>query len=442
MSTVNASIQGLLGLLQLGQRARAADTAEALGFIAVNEARTVFAYRQAALWREGAGGVVALSGVPQVERDAPYVQWLARLFRAIAPVNAPKAIDPAALPVLLAEEWSTWLPQHALAIPLVSSVGGVRGVLLLAREQAWSDEEKALAGELGALFGHALHALRPREALWQRVRGLLRQRRAWWKVALGLLVVSLVPVRLSALAQAEVTPVDPFVVRTPLDGVIDRMQVQPNQPVKAGTPLFDLDATTLRSRYDAARKAFEAAQEEYQQSAQQAVTDDKSRLEMAERRGDMAQKAVDMNFAADQLARVQVKAAREGVAVFADVNDWTGKAVSVGEKVLVLADPGKVELTGYLPVADQIALKPGADVTFYPKASPFTAYHARVETVAYRAAPTDEAVLAYRVKARFVSGEPVPRLGLMGTARLYAGRVPLIYYLLRRPLASLRQWLG
>jgi multidrug resistance efflux pump len=151
---------------------------------------------------------------------------------------------------------------------------------------------------------------------------------------------------------------------------------------------------------------------------------------------------VDMNFAADQLARVQVKAAREGVAVFADVNDWTGKAVSVGEKVLVLADPGKVELTGYLPVADQIALKPGADVTFYPKASPFTAYHARVETVAYRAAPTDEAVLAYRVKARFVKGEAVPRLGLMGTARLYAGRVPLIYYLLRRPLASLRQWLG
>jgi multidrug resistance efflux pump len=442
MSTVNASVQGLLGLLQLGQRARAADTGQALGFIAVNESRAVFAYRQAALWREGAGGVVALSGVPQVERDAPYVQWLARLFRAIAPVNAPRVVDPATLSALLAEEWSTWLPQHALAVPLVAAVGGVRGVLLLAREQPWQDEELALAGELGAVFGHALYALRPHEALWQRVRGALRQRHMWWKLGLGLLVICLIPVRLSALAQAEVTPVDPFVVRAPLDGVVDRMQVRPNQPVKAGAPLFDLDATSLRSRYDTARKAFEAAQEEYQQSAQQAVTDDKSRLQMAERRGDMAQKAVDVQFAADQLARVQVKAAREGVAVFADVNDWNGKAVSVGEKVLVLADPHKVELTGYLPVADQIALQPGADVTFYPSASPFTAYHARVETVAYRAAPTDESVLAYRVKARFASGEALPRLGLMGTARLYVGRVPLIYYLLRRPLASLRQWLG
>lgn len=442
MSAVNASIQGLLGLLQLGQRVRAADSAEALGFVAVNETRAVFAYRQAALWRESNGGVVALSGVPQVEHDAPYVQWLTRLFRAIAPVNAPMAIDPAALSALQAEEWPNWLPQHALAIPLTAAVGGLRGVLLLAREQAWTDEERALAGELGTLFGHALHALRPRASLWHQLRGVLRRRRMWWKVAMGLLVVCLVPVRLSALAQAEVTPADPFVVRAPLDGVIDRMQVAPNQPVAAGTPLFDLDATTLRSRYATARKAYEAAQQEYQQSAQQAVTDDKSRLQMAERRGELAQKAVDMTYTADQLARVQVKAEREGVAVFADVNDWIGKAVSVGEKVLVLADPSKVELTGYLPVADQIALKPGADVTFYPKASPFTAYHATVETVAYRAVPTDEALLAYRVKARFVDKGALPRLGLMGTARLYAGRVPLIYYVLRRPLASLRQWLG
>lgn len=442
MSAVNASVQGLLGLLQLGQRVRAADSLEALGFVAVNETRAVLGYRQAALWREGAG-ILAVSGIPQVDRDAPYVQWLARLCRAIGPLSAPRVIEPAELPGLVAEEWSTWLPQHVLALPLPARGGsGPAAMLLLAREQVWSTEEVALAGELGAMLGHGLYALRPREAWWRHVLGLVRRRRAWWKLALGLLVVCLIPVRLSALAQAEVTPIDPFVVRAPLDGVIDRLAVVPNQAVKVGALLFNLDATTLRSRYDTARKAYETAQEEYRQSAQQAVTDDKSKLLMAERRGDLAQKAVDMAYTADQLARVQVKAEREGVAVFSDVNDWTGKAVVVGEKVLVLADPGKVELTGYLPVGDQIDLAPGADVTFYPKASPFTAYHATIDTVAYRAAPTNEAVLAYRVKASFVAGEPLPRLGQMGTARLYAGRVPLIYYVLRRPLATLRQWLG
>jgi hypothetical protein len=443
MSEVHASVQGLLGLLQLGQRVRAAATVQQLGFVAVNETRTVLAYRQAALWLDGnASQVVALSGVPQVEPGAPFVQWLVRLFRRIAPVPAPRVIDVAALPSLLAEEWGSWLPAHALAVPLPHAGGGPRGVLLLAREQPWREEELALAGELGALLGHALHGLRPRERLWRKTWSLLRTRKVFWRAALALLVVCVLPVRLSALAPAEVTPVDPFVVRAPLDGVINRLGVTPNQPVRRGALLFDLDATTLRSRYASARKAYEAAQEEYRQSAQQAVTDDKSKLDMADRRGDLQQKSVDLAYTADQLARVQVKAERDGVAVFTDVNDWTGKAVVVGEKVLVLADPAKVELTGYLPVGDQIALQPGAEVTFYPKASPFTAYHAQVDSVAYKAAPTDEGILAYRVKAHFDRGEARPRLGLMGTSRLYAGRVPLIYYVLRRPLATLRQWLG
>ncbi|HZY32328.1 MAG TPA: HlyD family efflux transporter periplasmic adaptor subunit [Rhodanobacter sp.] len=443
MSTVSASVQGLLGLLQLGQRVRAATTVQELGFVAVNEIRAVLDYRQAALWLDrDASHIAALSGVPQIDPGAPFVQWLARLFRRIAPVPAPRVIDAAALPALLSEEWGNWLPAQALALPLPHAGDGPRGVLLLAREQPWRDEEVALAGELGALLGHALFALRPRERWWRTTWTALRTRKLAWRVALALLVICLIPVRLSALASAEVTPVDPFVVRAPLDGVVNRLGVTPNQPVRAGALLFDLDATTLRSRYASARKAYEAAQEEYRQSAQQAVTDDKSRLEMAERRGDLQQKSVDMSYTADQLARVQVKAERDGVAVFADVNDWTGKAVVVGEKVLVLADPDRVELTGYLPVGDQIALKAGAEVTFYPKASPFTAYRAQVDSVAYKAAPTDEGILAYRVKAHFTAGEARPRLGLMGTARLYAGHVPLIYYVLRRPLATARQWLG
>lgn len=443
MPAVNASIQGLLGLLQLGQRVRAATGIEELGFTAVNETRGVFAYRQAALWLGGdARRVAAVSGVPQVDPTAPYVQWLSRLFRTLAPLSSPRLVDREALSPLLAEEWDNWLPAHALALPLARVGGGPYGILLLARDQVWREEELALAGEIGALFGHGLYALRPREHWWRILLGRLRTRRLWWKIALGIVIVAAIPVRLSALAQGEVTPADPFVVRAPLDGVIDRLAVAPNQPVSKGALLFDLDATVLRGRHASARKAYETALAEYRQSAQQAVTSDKSKLEMTERLGDLRQKQIDLQYSADQLARVQVKAERGGVAVFSDVNDWTGKAVTVGEKVLVLADPSKVELTGYLPVGNQLALEPGADVTFYPNASPFTAYHATIESVAYKAAPTDEGILAYRVKAHFNKDEARPRLGTTGTARLYAGRVPLVYFLLRRPLATLRQWLG
>jgi hypothetical protein len=164
MTTVNASIQGLLGLLQLGQRVRAAASVEELGFIAVNEARGVLAYRQAALWLGGdAARVAALSGVPQVDPGAPYVQWLSRLFRELTPLPAPRVVEVQALPPLLAEEWGGWLPAHVLAVPLPHAGDVAQGVLLLAREQAWREEEVALVAEVGAVLGHGRFAVRPRQ---------------------------------------------------------------------------------------------------------------------------------------------------------------------------------------------------------------------------------------------------------------------------------------
>lgn len=441
-ATNQVAVQGLLNLLQMGRRAREAATLEELGFIAVNETRALLAYRQAALWLGSDTRVAALSGVPQADPEAPYSQWLTRVFKAIAPVADVRGLDASELSPLLAEEWASWLPAHALAIPLGHPRAGTPGILLLARDEPWQAAELAVARELAPLYGHALFALRPRQRLPARILQSLKTRRLWWRLAAAIAVVSLLPVRLSSLATAEVTPSKPFVVRAPLDGVIDRVHVVPNQSVAVGTPLFDLDATTARGQFDSARKAYEAAQEQYRQVAQQAVTDDKSRVELARKRGDLNLRGVDLDFAKEQLERIQVRAERDGVAVFEDVNDWVGKAVAVGEKVLVLADPAHVELTAHMPAADQIDLAPGAEVEFSPAGAPFSSYRATVESVAYRASATEQGVLTYRVKARFVEGEELPRLGSSGSAQLYGGRVPLIYSVLRRPLTTARQWLG
>jgi multidrug resistance efflux pump len=242
--------------------------------------------------------------------------------------------------------------------------------------------------------------------------------------------------------QAEVTPLDAFVVRAPLEGVIDRFQVRPNETVVEGAPLFNLDTSALESRHATAREAYEAAREEYRQSAQLAVTDDKAKLEMALHKGVLDQKSVDLAFTASQLERVQVKAPRSGVAVFSDVHEWIGRAVSIGERVLTIADPTRVELTARMPIGDQITVEPGAEIVFYPKAAPFSSYVAVVDSVSYRAEPTEDNILAYRIRAHFQSIADLPRLGLMGNARVYANRVPLIYMIFRRPLAVVRQWIG
>jgi len=438
-----AATQGLLAMLQLGRRAREAASVEELRFIAVNETRSLLTYRQAAFWLGNEGQeVAAVSGVAQLDPSAPYLQWLTRVFKAVRDDPHPQRLCAGGLAPVIGEEWGQWLPRDALVIPLPTQKTGTLGALLLARDGAWRDDEIELASEIGRIYGHALFALRPREAWSTQLRRLLRSRKWLVGVALLIVAISCLPVRLSVLMPAEVTPLDAFVVRAPLDGVIDRFQVRPNETVAMGTPLFNLDATALKSRHAIAREAYATAREEYRQSAQLAVMEDKSKMEMSIHKGALDQKAVDLAYTESQLERVQVKAGRSGVAVFSNVHEWMGRAVSIGEKVMVLADPAKVELTARMPVGDQIAVEPGAEIVFYPQAAPFSSYVAVIDSVAYHAEPNDKDVLAYRIRAHFRPETAVPRLGLMGSARVYAHRVPLIYTILRRPLVVLRQWLG
>ncbi|WP_043813168.1 efflux RND transporter periplasmic adaptor subunit, partial [Rubrivivax gelatinosus] len=316
------------------------------------------------------------------------------------------------------------------------------GGLLLARETPFGEHERATLTELAHAYGHALASFRPREHLGARLKTVLRPGRTQRRVLVGLALASLIPVRLTVLAPAEVASREPFLVRAPLDGVIERFHVRPDQAVQAGSPLFDLDTAALQTRRAVAQRAHDTALEEYRQSAQLAVTDDKGRLKLGQARGELDQRALELRYLSEQLERVQVKAERAGVAVFGDVNDWQGKTVAIGEKVMLLADPAKVELVARMPAAEQILLAPGETVTLYPDASPTEAYDARIVGVSYSAEPTEQGVLAYRVRAEFAAGQPLPRLGLRGTARLSGPWVPFAYYALRRPIAATRQWLG
>jgi len=438
------NISPLLILLQLERRVRDAESIEGLGFVCVNESLQLIPYRQAALWLEGGLGaplsrVAAISGLPQPNATAPYTQWLERLFRALSGPgeHGVRQLTAADLPAALAEEWVEWMPAHGLWLPLER--GGRRmGGLLLAGESPWATHDEALAGELAHAYAHALTLFAPRQH-W--LAALRVGKRPLWAL-LALLIIAALPVRLSIQAPAEVVPREPFLVRAPLDGVIDSVLVRPNQLVQAGSPLFGLDVTALQARNAVARKAFDAAQEEYRQSAQLAVTDDKGRLEMALRRGALEEKAVERDYAAAQLGRVQVKAERAGVAVFADINDWQGKAVVLGERIMTLADPVQVELRIDLPVGNSIELAPGAQIVFHPNADALASYPAQLSLLAYQAEPARDGVLAYRIKADFDKTKNPPRIGLMGTANLFGPRVPLIYHALRRPVTSLRQWLG
>jgi len=249
-------------------------------------------------------------------------------------------------------------------------------------------------------------------------------------------------VRDSALGDAEVIAREPVVVRAPLDGVVDAVLVQPNQPVAAGQVLLRLDDVKLSNRLDVALKALAVTEAEYRQAAQQAVFDQKSKASLVILQGRIEQHAAEVEYLRSLLERIEVRASRPGVAVFDDVNDWIGRPVRTGERILMVADPADMELEVRLPAADAIALEPGGDVRLFLNVDPQHPVAATLTYVGYQATPGPDGVLAYRLKAAFAADELPPRVGLKGTAKVYGRSTSLFVHVFRRPWAALRQRLG
>ena len=446
-SNLEAQLFGLSTLVQLGKRARHAATAQELAFVMVNETNVLVPYRQAVLWRRearGRGQVVAISGSAVVERNAPITLWLNRALARLdpGPVDAPRPVGAADLSGALGEEWAEWLPAHALWVPLAVDSTHVLGGLLLAREQPWSDGERHIAGELADSFAHAWAGF-----LGGRRRSLVSRiwsGRRFLKLAIAAAVIGsmFLPITLSALAPAEVVPFKPTIVRAPLEGVVDHFTVEPNAPVRQGETLLELDPRAIQNKLDVAGKALAVAEAEYRQAAQEALFDDKSRAKLTVLKARADQRRTDVSYAQSLLDRIHVTAGRDGLALFDDPNDWIGRPVTIGERLLEIADPTQGELEIWLPIADAITLKPGAEVEFFLNISPGAPLHATLRQTSYAATLSPANLLGYRLKATIDDAGRMPRIGLRGTAKIYGEKVALFYYLARRPLAAARQFLG
>lgn len=426
-------------LLHLQRRAREAASAEELGFVMVNESHGLVPYRQAVLWLDGKG-VAAISGVALPERTAPFAQWLERACRGLA-VVLPRggAIDPRLLSERDRGEWSDWFPPHGLWLPLSTPSGHCLGGLLLVRDGSWQEAEMALLREAVHAFGHALLLFRRSG----KAGGGVRMGRLGWAAAvLALAAASAIPVPLTVLAPAEMVAARPAVVRSPLDGVIDRFHVAPNQVVSEGAALFDLDSTTLMGRIEVAEKTLATAEAEFRLVSQQAVYDGAAKSKLAALGGRVEERAAEAAHLRGLLERIRVRSPRAGIAVLDDPSEWIGRPVAIGERVMSVADEKDTEIEAWLAVGDAVDLVPGMAVTMFLNASPLNPLRARLRFVGYEAMARPDGTVAYRLRAVLAEGEDRPRLGLKGTARIEAGRVAAVYWLFRRPLAAIRHFVG
>ncbi|MBT8420631.1 MAG: HlyD family efflux transporter periplasmic adaptor subunit [Gammaproteobacteria bacterium] len=457
MDQEKQALQTLSTLLQLGREAAAAPDLKALSFLIVNDTHRLIRYDRALFWRIDARGKIhfqAASGTSRIERNSPYIVWLKRVARFITeqqraapePAKA-QPVEQQKLSDSLRSDWQNWLqgsyPLYALL--MVHDNTPIAGCWL-ERKQKWTEPEKELLQHLMSQYAQAFHMLELEAkqsswgigSLWQRVK----DRRVRYGVLFALCCSLFLPVHISVLAKAEIAPIDPVIVTAPMDGVIHRFSVAPNQWVARGDLLLTLDDTQIRNQVEITQKAVQVVEADLRLSHRSGFQkrEDLAKIRILEER--MAEQQSKLAYHRELLARSRIHAELDGLAIFNDANDWLGRPVQTGEKVLSLADPEHVEVKLLLSVQDAIHLPEGAEVLVFLDIDPLHPLDAVLYRQAYEGRAQPDGSVVFALHARLRNTEKPPRIGLQGTAKIYGERVTLYYYLFRRPLVIFRQTLG
>jgi multidrug resistance efflux pump len=398
------------------------------------------ARRPGAHWR-----TVAVAGLAGANRDAPTTRWYENIA-AQASLHSPgtEATGVFELPTHADPDdpcTDDAALRHLMWVPVAEAGQALRFAWLLARETPWEPAHEKLAARLAAAYAHGFSALegrtRPPPAGRRRLLSVVVA-----AVAL-LLALMWIQVPLTTLAPVEVTPQKPFVVAAPMPGVVERILVAPGAQVVEGMPLVQLTDTRLRSDVDVAVQRLAVAGAKMLRLQQAAVDDGAAKRELAIARSEAGVARAERDYAEALLDRSVIRAGQAGVALYGDPRDWAGRPVAVGEAIMRVADPQRVEYRIKVPVSDAVNVRENARVKVFLDAAPLAPLEARVVQAAYKAEADAAGMSAFTVVAQPNDVHAPPaRLGLRGTARVYGEPVSLLYYLLRRPLTAARQWTG
>lgn len=436
-------------LEQLATKARTADTEQALLFSVANDTLTLLPYRTALVFTFHQGEIVlgCASGLTSVDRRSAFGSWVELAVKTFLPkLFERQRFTVLDLPEDLREPWQEYWPQWVQVHPMSGALGELLGVVVYVTDQPWSEATVPMLNALHQMHGVCLQNLRTQKSPFDFFKQLvdgrnLKTRKVLLRTLAGLLLAMLLPIRQFVIAPAEVISLDSTAVTSPVEGIVAELAAKPNQPVKKGDVLIRLDDTSIRNRLELARQGLEVSRAEYLAGAHRAFVSTEKTAEAGVLKGRINERLAEVAFLEEQLQMLEIRAVRDGIAVYGQENDWIGKPVSAGQRIMELADSTQVGVNAWVPVADAINMNAGQDIHVLLYADPLSPMTATVEQASYQATKSPDGVAAYRVRATLPPQDKV-RLGLRGSAKINGDWVVLGYFIFRRPIGVVRQWLG
>ena len=435
-------------LLEVEAEVRDASNIDQWKYVAANETCKLTSAKQVFVLRgDVSPKIIAISGLTNFEQSSQLVCGVEKIASDQPGIQEESHADGVSLTEIdsTRSELLGGYPFTYFLWVLFKDRNGVNlGGMLLASDKQYNDSDRAISKRLAGTFGHALGYLTLDPSLIEGIKKKFSFDKSTTIAVVMLVLAALIfPVSMSTLAPFEVAPYDAIIVAAPLEGVIDTVMVEPNQMVKKGDVLAVFSDTVLRNESDLAQRQIRVARAELKKAGQLAFDNQSGQQQLRVAMANYELKLTEGNYAKDLLGRATIIAQRGGLVLFADKRSLIGRPVKLGERIMQIANPQQIELLVDVAVNDAIILRSNARVKIFLDSDPVNAREAVVKYIDYKARERVGGVLSFRVVANILEDQGhIPRLGVRGTAQLYGKYVPFAFYVFRRPLTTIRQWIG
>lgn len=422
----------LFTLLEIQHQAQEAQSRDALLHIIVNETRKLIAYDQAVFWSvEGLTlKLEKISGNAVLDPQSVYAADLKKsLKREITGTSSVTLLTP-----------DTHKSNGAILM-FRTGEEGLLGGLWLESSLAYSEAEKRILEELSLTYAQAL-------ALWNLRRSssffpaFKNTKRTKYAALAAIVILAFFPVRQSITAPAEIVAREAEIVTVPFDGIIESVDVRPGDAVKAGDLLAVMEQQSLQAQMDMAAQEMTVVQSALSRVQRESLGAPDKKMNLTELQEEIESKKIAYDYAKDLKGRSEIRAARDGIAVFADANALRGKPARTGDKIMMVANPADYEVLIRVPVDSMVPVKSDAHVSFFLNVAPLGGHKAEIRSIGYQAAPDADGLLTYKILATLTENDKDLRIGWKGTAKIKGGWTTLSYAILRRPFIALRNMAG
>lgn len=426
---------------RLTLKAFEADNRNMLAFLILNDTIGVIKYDRAVLWdlERTPPKLLGVSGQSTINASTEIAKKWRRFVGKIKHFDTPQIVEESQLieeQPLWQEYVSTNLKPSVLWYPIVIDGKPRLGLWLERWDQPWTPHDVDIMKSLIAGYAMAWKKFRPKAS--SGLKQMLK-----WLMIIGIpLLLFGVHLPLRIVAPCEVVPKDPILITAPLEDIIQEVKVKPGQIVKKGDILAEYDKRVALQSLRIAQEQLKVAQEDLTRARTLAFRDEKSLAEIAVLEAKVKKELASLDLAKYRASRLLVKSPEPGIAMLENPDEWRGKPVRVGEKILMVIDPEKTKVRMWIPENDNVELNFQQPVKVFLNVTPTIDRPAKLNFISNASMVTEKNVVSFMAEADWIDEQKDVSPGLKGTALLYGEKVTLFYWLVRKPWNTFRVWTG